>query len=77
MHASIAATQEEAAAAVPPWVAGVFPGDFPSYGLVGTLETARERIAAFEDAGAQEFVLTFPDSTDLDALRRFADAFIG
>jgi F420-dependent oxidoreductase-like protein len=77
MHVSVAATAEEAAAAVPPWVTGVFPGDFPSYGFVGTAETVRERIKVYEDAGAQEFVLTFADSTDLDTLRRFADEFIG
>jgi F420-dependent oxidoreductase-like protein len=44
--------------------------------LIGSPETIRQRLAAYEAAGVQELVLRFIDGTDLKALRRFAHAFI-
>ncbi|GHO42145.1 LLM class F420-dependent oxidoreductase [Ktedonospora formicarum] len=44
--------------------------------LIGSPETVRERLAAYEAAGVQELVLRFVDGTNLEALRRFARAFI-
>jgi F420-dependent oxidoreductase-like protein len=40
--------------------------------LIGSPETIRQRIAAYEEAGVQELVLRFVDGTNLEALRRFA-----
>lgn len=40
--------------------------------LIGSPETIRQRLAAYEEAGVQELVLRFVDGTDLQALRRFA-----
>ncbi|HLZ58230.1 MAG TPA: LLM class F420-dependent oxidoreductase [Ktedonosporobacter sp.] len=44
--------------------------------LIGSPETIRQRLAAYEDAGVQELVLRFLDGTNPQALRRFAQAFI-
>lgn len=44
--------------------------------LIGSPETIRERLAAYEAAGVQELVLRFVDGTDLEVLRRFAREFI-
>lgn len=72
----IADTDEEARAAVPPWAPMVFPGDLGSYGLVGTIDTIRERLAAYEQAGVDELVVAFQDALSADTLRRFAKEFI-
>jgi F420-dependent oxidoreductase-like protein len=40
--------------------------------LIGSPETIRQRLAAYEDAGVQELLLRFVDGTNLEALRRFA-----
>jgi F420-dependent oxidoreductase-like protein len=53
-----------------------FPGDILSYGLIGSIETIRQRLAAYEEVGVQELVLWFPDAAQLESLRRFARAFI-
>jgi len=44
--------------------------------LIGSLETIRQRLAAYEEAGVQELLLRFVDGTNLEALRRFAQEFI-
>jgi F420-dependent oxidoreductase-like protein len=44
--------------------------------LIGSPETIRERLVAYEAAGVQELVLRFVDGTNLEALRRFAREFI-
>ncbi len=44
--------------------------------LIGSPETIRQRLDAYEEAGVQELVLRFVDGTDLKALRRFAKEFI-
>ena len=43
--------------------------------LIGSPETIRKRLAAYEEAGVQELVLRFVDGTNLQALRRFAQEF--
>jgi alkanesulfonate monooxygenase SsuD/methylene tetrahydromethanopterin reductase-like flavin-dependent oxidoreductase (luciferase family) len=69
-------TDEQAQALVPEGTEAVFPGDVRSYGLIGTPETIRRRLAAYEAAGVQELVITFSDAPQLDTLRWFARAFI-
>jgi F420-dependent oxidoreductase-like protein len=72
-------TDEQARALIPGWAGAVFPGDVGSYGLIGTLETIRQRLAAYEVAGVQELVIhfsDFSDATHLDAVRLFAKTFI-
>ena len=70
-------SDQEARAVVPPGVAFAFPEDVGSYGLIGTVETIRERIAAYEAAGVQELALYFEDPTSVEQVRQFAEAFIG
>jgi F420-dependent oxidoreductase-like protein len=75
----IGETDEQARALIPGWAGAVFPGDVGSYGLIGTLETIRQRLAAYEVAGVQELMIhfsDFSDATHLDALRLFAQTFI-
>jgi F420-dependent oxidoreductase-like protein len=43
--------------------------------LVGTPDTIRKRIAAYEAVGVQELVLIFVNRTDLDTIRLFAREF--
>jgi len=54
----------------------LYPGDALSYGLIGSIDTIRQRIAAYEAAGVQELVLWFVDATKLESIRRFAREFI-
>jgi len=68
-------SDEQARAAIPAWAPVVFPGDIGSYGLIGTPETIRERIAAYADAGVQELVLRFHEPFTTDIVRRFASEF--
>ncbi|WP_052567926.1 hypothetical protein [Ktedonobacter racemifer] len=72
----IGETDEQARALIPGWADTVFPGDVASYGLIGTLETIRQRLAAYETVGAQGLVIHFLDATRLDDVRLFARAFI-
>lgn len=44
--------------------------------LVGSPETIRQRLAAYEEAGVQELLMRFVDGTNLDTIRRFAKEFI-
>jgi F420-dependent oxidoreductase-like protein len=69
-------TDEQAQALVPEGTKLGFPGDVLSYGLIGSLETIRRRIAAYEAAGVQELVIGFSGATKLDVVRRFAREFI-
>jgi F420-dependent oxidoreductase-like protein len=74
---ALADTDEQAHALVPGWAPLVSPDpDIQSYGLVGTLETIRQRLAAYEAAGVQELVISFSDTPQLDTMRRFAREFI-
>ncbi len=43
--------------------------------LIGSPETIRKLLAAYEEAGVQELLLRFVDGTNLEALRRFAQEF--
>jgi alkanesulfonate monooxygenase SsuD/methylene tetrahydromethanopterin reductase-like flavin-dependent oxidoreductase (luciferase family) len=40
--------------------------------LVGSPETIRQRLAAYEEVGAQEVLVYLPDAAQLDAVRLFA-----
>ncbi|QBD83402.1 LLM class F420-dependent oxidoreductase [Ktedonosporobacter rubrisoli] len=73
---AIGSTEEQAMAKVPElWQARMRSGD--ARGLVGTLDTIRELIAAYEAAGVQELQLTFMKEDGLTDIQRFAKAFIG
>jgi F420-dependent oxidoreductase-like protein len=69
-------TDEEARALVPPGLEFAYPGDVGSYGLVGTIATVRERLAAYEAAGVQELAIGFEDPTDAELVRTFAAEFL-
>jgi F420-dependent oxidoreductase-like protein len=73
---SIGDTDEQARAVFLSRPLPIFPGDVLSYGLIGTPETIRKRVAAYEAAGVQELVLWFPDAAQLGSLRRFASELI-
>lgn len=73
---AIGETDEKARAL---WLSNVippYPGDVFSYGLIGSIDTIGQRIAAYEAAGVQELVLWFVDARKLESVRRFARAFI-
>jgi F420-dependent oxidoreductase-like protein len=73
----LADTDEQARALVPGWAPLVSPDpDIESYGLVGTVDTIRQRLAAYEAAGVQELVISFFDTPQLETMRRFAREFI-
>jgi F420-dependent oxidoreductase-like protein len=76
MYGSLAPTDDEARSRLPQWIPAVFPGELAEYGLVGTARTIRERIAAYEEIGVDEFIISFPDVLGLDIVDRFAEAFI-
>jgi F420-dependent oxidoreductase-like protein len=65
-------TDAAARRTVPESAKPLYPGDVASYGLIGTLDTVRDRIAAYADAGVQELVLHFSDPTDVALVRDFA-----
>jgi len=71
----IADTDEQAQALVPEmWKArgaGIL-----NQSLIGTPDTIRERIAAYEEAGVQELLLMMPNAIKLDPIRRFAQEFL-
>ncbi len=69
-------TDAEARALVPPGIEFAYPGDLASYGLIGTVDTVRERLAAYEAAGVQELVIGFEDPTDVALVRSFASSFM-
>jgi F420-dependent oxidoreductase-like protein len=73
----IADSDQEAAEQVPPWAPGAYPGNVAEYGLVGTVDTVRKRMAAYEAAGVNELVLSFVDAPGLTTQRRFAEEFLG
>ena len=75
-HCFITDTDEEAQAALSPGMGLFYPGDFGSYLLYGTLDTVRERIHAYQAAGVQELIVGFHQSTDPEAIRRFAKEFV-
>ena len=52
-------TDEQARASLPPGSEFAFPGDLAGYGLIGTPETIRRRLAAYQAAGVQELAISF------------------
>lgn len=72
----MADTDKEAQAAVPPGTEMIYPGGVGGYGLIGSPETIRQRIADYEGAGVQEIATTFINPTNLDDFRHFAAEFI-
>ncbi|WP_410586368.1 LLM class F420-dependent oxidoreductase [Amycolatopsis sp. lyj-23] len=73
----IADTDAEARALIPLASKFVFPGDVGAYGLVGTVDTVRKRIAAFQEAGVQELIVYFQDPTSVRQAEDFARLFAG
>ena len=71
----IADTDEQAMAKVPPMVKARFGSALDS-ALVGSPDTIRQRIAAYEAVGVQELLLMFPDAIQGDSIRRFAKEHI-
>lgn len=71
----IADTDEEALAKVPDFLRLRY-GNSINSALIGSPETIRQRIAAYEAAGVQELMIIFPDAIKLDSIRRFAKEFI-
>jgi alkanesulfonate monooxygenase SsuD/methylene tetrahydromethanopterin reductase-like flavin-dependent oxidoreductase (luciferase family) len=69
----IADTDEQAIAQVPAMFRSQAQLDMA---LVGTLETVRARLKAYEAVGVQELIIVFPDAVQGDSIRRFAEAFI-
>lgn len=67
---SLADTDEQAWARLPE-AARAFGG-----GLIGSPDTIRNILVAFEQAGVQELILRFPNARDLNELKRFGREFI-
>jgi F420-dependent oxidoreductase-like protein len=44
--------------------------------LIGSPDTIRQRLTAYEDAGVQELLIRFVDGTNLEAIHRFAQEFL-
>ncbi len=72
---ALADTDEQAQALVPDAIKARF-GSAISNTLIGSPETVRQRIAAYEEAGVQELLIRFPDQTNLENIKRFAREFI-
>lgn len=74
---SIAETDEQAWAKFPAALLSRF-GNMAESVLVGSPDTIRQRLAAFEAARVQELIIGFPDSLQgkLDSLRFFAREFL-
>lgn len=53
------------------------PADFMMEDLIGTPETIRKRLAAYEQIGAQEVILFFPAPQRQESLRLFAKEVMG
>ena len=68
-------TDEEALAVMPETFKTQF-ADVIESGLIGSPETVRKRIAAYEAVGVQEMRLVFADAVNLESIRRFANEFI-
>jgi F420-dependent oxidoreductase-like protein len=69
-------TDEEAQAAFPPGGADLFEGDIREYGLIGTPDTIRQRLARYEEAGVHELAISFVSDDPVALMRRYAAEFI-
>ncbi len=72
---SIAATEEQALAQIDP-ARRAFLGERMPNALIGTPATVRQRLAEYEAAGIHEVILSFPNITQLDTIRQFAQEYI-
>ena len=72
---SIADTDEQAQAKIPEAIKQR-GGDRVANGLVGGIDTIRQRLTALEEAGVQELIISFPDVLTLDPIRQFGREFI-
>jgi F420-dependent oxidoreductase-like protein len=68
-------TDEQALAKTPEFVKARYGAAINST-LIGSPDTIRKRIAAYEAVGVQELMISFPDALQLDSIRRFAKEFI-
>ncbi len=66
------ADSDEQALAQMPAERKVRLGNEVNTALIGSPETIRQRLAAYEEAGVQELLIRFVDGTNLEAIRRFA-----
>ncbi len=73
---ALADTDEEARAMLPEGADGLFPGDVRDYGLIGTVDTVRERLVRYEAAGVQELAINFVAADPAELMRRYASAFV-
>ncbi len=69
-------TDAAARALVPPSSKFVFPDDPGVYGLVGSADTVKRRLAAYEEAGVQELIVYFEDPTSIAQVEEFARLFV-
>ncbi len=72
---AIGETDELALAGIPDELRSRF-GDRLKDALIGSPDTIRQRLQAYEEAGVQELILRFPDPTNLDTIRFFAKELI-
>ncbi len=73
---SLGETDEQAQTMLSERMKALFSEDFLSSALIGSPETIRSRIAAYEAAGVQELAIHLVDVTHLESIRRFAREFI-
>ncbi|WP_460523419.1 LLM class F420-dependent oxidoreductase [Flindersiella endophytica] len=72
----LAESDEKAQERLPAGDRAMYPDDPGLYALLGTPETVRKRIAAYEAAGVQELILNFCGSTNPEDVRTFAVTFM-
>ncbi len=71
----IGETEEQAKAKLPKDAQGQFSERMKN-GLIGNPDSIRKGLAQYEAAGVQEVILAFPDITQLDSVRLFAQEFL-
>ena len=72
LNCAIAETKEAALAKSGPFQRNAQPGRVHEQSLIGTPDFIRQRLAAYEQAGAQEIIMWMPDAKDLESVRLFA-----
>jgi alkanesulfonate monooxygenase SsuD/methylene tetrahydromethanopterin reductase-like flavin-dependent oxidoreductase (luciferase family) len=73
----IADTDEQARAMLPPGLDTIYPGNAADYCLIGTPDTIRERLAAYQAVGVDEIAITFLAPDVPSAIARYAAAILG
>ena len=76
LNCAIAETEEAALAKGGPFQRNARPGHVREQSLIGTPDMIRDRLAQYEQAGAQEIIMWMPDAAKLDSVRMFAREFI-